>query len=375
MARPRHHQPQPRSGTTPTSIRPRTDRSNLIRHAYLHRLPLVAVAACLSLAATACHSDDTTPAKDQAPSASAKKQQVIPPALSKQQALAEIHRYSQINNKANTTRDRHLLDTIEDGPLYAMSTAEYKQDEGLTKAESKPYTPWSYTTTNAKLYIPRIAPGRPRWFAAALSFDKNKAPSRLAVFAEQPQHERWEMVSVLDLDEKQLPNIALDADGYATALPAKSLAAGPDVLRRGVIDNFSTGGENSGKQIYASTKASKRQIEIHNDAGSHYGSRATSTFAGATNDFQDTYALKTTDGGALVFFSHTHTQTDTVANIGLQINPGKSDRAWLHDIPRYSITYIFQCNDAATVPAHTAPSTLLGYTCAKTDASGPPVPS
>ncbi|MEU8649695.1 hypothetical protein [Streptomyces sp. NPDC048737] len=44
-------------------------------------------------------------------------------------------------------------------------------------------------------------------------------------------------------------------------------------------------------------------------------------------------------------------------------------------MPRTSIRYTFVCNDAATVPAKAEPSRLIGYTCARTDASGPPVPT
>ena len=76
-----------------------------------------------------------------------------------------------------------------------------------------------------------------------------------------------------------------------------------------------------------------------------------------------------------MLFAHTHTQTDAVAHSGLQINPDKDDNAWLHGIPRTSVTYTFVCADAATVPAKAAPSRLIGYTCARTDASGPPVGS
>ncbi|MFE0129989.1 hypothetical protein ACFWY6_00085 [Streptomyces sp. NPDC059037] len=333
----------------------------------------------MALAATACNSGSDSPeAKNPAPSASADKERELPPALTKQQALAEIGRYATVNNKANADRDRALLDTIEDGPLYAMSVSEYKETEGLTKSERKAYKPWAYDTQNAKLYIPRIAPGQPRWFAAALSGTKGKAPNRLAVFAEQPQHKRWEMVSVADLYGTDLPKVALDADGYATAVAAnsnKDLAAGADLLRSGVLDNFATGGQNSGKKVFTESKASSQQIKVHDKTVKQYGSQGTSTFAGATNRYRDAYALKTTDGGALVFFSHTHTQTDAVARSGLQLNPGKDDRAWLHDIPRTSIRYEFVCNDAATVPAKAAPSTLLAYTCARTDASGPPVNS
>ncbi|KUN40529.1 hypothetical protein AQJ30_07035 [Streptomyces longwoodensis] len=259
-----------------------------------------------------------------------------------------------------------------------MSVSDYTEAEGFPTADRKPYKPWSYDSADAKLYIPRLAAGQDRWFAAALSDQKGKAPSRLGVFAERPQHKRWELVSVVDLDSPELPDIALDRDGYATAVAAdgnKQLAAGAALLRTAVLDNFATGGTNTGTKVFAPTKASKRQIEVHDKNGTRFGNQGTTVFAGAANRYEDAYALKTTDGGALILFSHTHTQTDAVAYSGLQINPGKGDRAWLHDVPRTSITYTFVCNDAATVPAKAEPSRLIGYTCARTDASGPPVPS
>ncbi|KUL53230.1 hypothetical protein ADL30_20810 [Streptomyces sp. NRRL S-1521] len=259
-----------------------------------------------------------------------------------------------------------------------MSVSGYTEAEGLTKTDRKPYKPWSYDSADAKLFIPRLGGGQDRWFAAALSEQRGKAPSRLAVFAERPQHKRWEMVSVVDLANQDLPGIALDQDGYATVVAAdgnKNLAADAKLLRIAVLDNFATGGTNTGTKVFAPTKASKEQIEVHDKTGTRYGTQGSTVFAGVPNRYTDAYALKTTDGGALVLFSHTHTQTDAIAHSGLQINPGKEDRAWLHDVPRTSIRYTFVCNDAATVPAKAEPSRLIGYTCARTDASGPPVVS
>ncbi|MFF3412561.1 hypothetical protein ACFYW8_41795 [Streptomyces sp. NPDC002742] len=328
------------------------------------------------MALTGCADDSGTAHAQQTPSASTAPKPA--PGLSAAQARDVITHYSKINNEANADRNRHLLDTVEDGPLYAMSLSDYTETEGLSAADRKSYKPWSYDLANAKLYIPRLAAGQDRWFAAALSDQKGKTPSRLGVFAERPQHQRWELVSVVDLDSQKLPDIALDRDGYATAVASngnKQLAAGADLLRTGVIDNFATGGTNTGTKLFAPTKASKRQIEVHDKTGTRYANQATTDFASAYNRYKDAYALKTTAGGALILFSHTHTQTDAVAHSGLQINPGKDDRAWLHDVPRISITYTFVCNDAVTVPAKAGPSHLIGYTCARTDASGPPVTS
>ncbi|WP_343041754.1 hypothetical protein [Streptomyces typhae] len=329
----------------------------------------------MALTSTACTSGSSE-AKKPAAHASADEQPELSPALTRQEARAAIERYARVNNKANTGRDRALLATIEDGPLYAMSAAEYQQTDGLTRSERKPYQPWSYDAQRAELYIPRISSGQPRWFAAALASSKNQIPDQLAVFAQQPHQQRWALVSVADLYGRNLPKVVLDAGGYATTVAAnrsKSLAVGADRLRRGVLDNFATGGRGSGKKkIFAASRASSQQVKVHNETVSQYGSQGSSIFTGAPNRYRDTYALKTIDGGALVFFSHTHHQTDTVARPGLRLDPGKEDRAWLHDIPRTRIRYTFVCNNAATVPAKTGPATLLAYTCARTHASGPP---
>ncbi|MFE9686771.1 hypothetical protein [Streptomyces sp. NPDC006285] len=338
-------------------------------------LPLFVGAACLVLTLTGCTDEDGTTHARQTPSVSTAP--TLAPALTAAQARDVITRYSKTNNEANTNRSRRLLDSVEGGPLYAMSVSDYTETEGLPAADRKPYKPWSYDSANAKLYIPRLGAEQDRWFVAALAGQKGKAPSRLGVFAEHPRHKRWEMVSVVDLDSRKLPDVALDR-GYATAVPAdgnKQPATGAHLLRAAVLDNFVTGGTNTGRKVFASTKSSRRQIKVHDKTGIRYGKQATTVFAGAANRYTDAYALKTTDGGALVLFSHTHTQTDTVAHSGLQINPSKDDRAWLHDMPRTSITYTFVCNDAATVPAKARPSRLIGYTCARTDAAGPPVQS
>ncbi|MFF0165435.1 hypothetical protein [Streptomyces prasinus] len=339
-------------------------------------LPLFTGAVCLTLALTGCAGEDAPAPARKTPSADTAAKPV--PSLSAAQARDVITHYSKINNDANADRNRRLLNTVEDGALYAMSVSDYTETEGLPAADREPYKAWSYDVANAKPYIPRLADGQEGWFAAALSSEKGKAPSRLAVFAERPRHKRWEMVSVVDLDSQKLPDVALDREGYATAVAAngnKHLAADADLLRAAVLDNFATGGTNTGTKVFAPTKASKRQVKVHSDAATRFGDNGTSVFDGADNRFTDAYALKTADGGALILFSHTHAQTDAVAHSGLQLNPGKGDRAWLHDVPRTSIRYTFVCNDAATVPAKAEPSRLIGYTCARTDASGPPIPS
>lgn len=325
--------------------------------------------ACTTSGSTAT---DTT-AKTGRTASPASSAPTAEPALTKQQALAQIAHYSKINNQANATHNRRLLDTIEHGPLYAMSIADYKQDEGLPKAERETYKQWSYNLASATVYIPRFTAGQQQWFAAVTYSGKADKYPRLLVMVEQATTKRWEMVSSVDLDDKkQLPKIALDADGYATALDAtstKNVSAPVDVLRAAVGDNFATGGDLSGKKIFATAKASTRQIKVHDKTIHKFGTRGTTAFSAASPEFTDNYALKTVNGSALVVFAHTHTQRDAVA-AGLEIIPDKDDRAWLGTTNSPYFTYTFTCSDVATVPTTPGKSTLLGYTCRRTDANG-----
>ncbi|NGO42896.1 hypothetical protein G6048_12200 [Streptomyces sp. YC419] len=255
-----------------------------------------------------------------------------------------------------------------------MSVADYQQDEGLPKADRETYKPWSYDLSSTDVYVPRFTAGQPKWFAAVTYSGKNDKDARVLIMAEQAKTRRWEMVAAVDLDDtKQLPKIALDVGGYASAIDAtsaKNVAAPVGVLRDAVLDNFATGGDLSGKKVFATTKTSQQQIKVHDKTTVKFGSRGTTEFSSAATEFPGSYALKTAGGGALVVFAHTHTQRDAVAHSGLQIVPGKKDRAWLKDRPSPSFTYTFTCSDVATVPATPGKATLIGYTCRRTDAHG-----
>ncbi|WP_234432132.1 hypothetical protein [Streptomyces sp. NRRL S-378] len=330
---------------------------------------MITATLCVALATTACTNDASSPsAKKTAPSSTAAP--VATPALTPAQARDAITRYSTTNNLAHVKQDRALLDTVEDGPRYAMSLADLKQDEALPQADRQPYRLWSYDLSATELYIPRLNSGQQRWFAAVTRGGSQQQFARALVMAENTKSKQWEMVATVDVDDpKQLPQIVLDKDGYATAIDAssKSLAAPVGQLRSAVTDNFATGGELTGKKVFTSNQTSQRQIKVHDETTRKFGPRGTTRFTAADPQFTDAYALKTTMG-ALVVFSHTHTQHDAVAAPGLRIIPEKKDRAWLGTSPSPAFTYTFTCSDIAAVPSMPEASSLLGYSCRRTDA-------
>lgn len=323
------------------------------------------------MALTGCTNDSDTAESKQTSTASTAPKPTPVPSLTQAQAREAIAHYSKTNNLAHQSQDRALLDTVEGGPRYAMSLADIKQDEALPQTDREPYRAWSYDLSATDVYIPRLKDGQQRWFAAVTRAGSQQQYARVLILAESTQSkQQWEMVATVDIDDpKQLPKIELDKDGYATAVDAasQSLAAPVGVLRSAVTDNFATGGETTGKKVFSPSNASQRQIKVHDETTRKFGPRGTTRFASADPQFADAYALKTTTG-ALVIFSHTHTQHDAVTAPGLGIVPEKQDRAWLGTSPGPAFTYTFTCSDIAAVPSAPAPSSLLGYGCRRTDA-------
>lgn len=262
---PPHRQPRPprRAGlhapsTTGVPIR-------ITRHA----LPLIACAVGASLALTGCTNDSDTAESKQTPTASTAPKPTPVPSLTQAQAREALAHYSKTNNLARHRQERALLDTVEGGPRYAMSLADIKQDEALPQADREPYRPWSYDLSATDLYIPRLKDGRQRWFAAVTRAGSQQQYARVLILAESTKSkQQWEMVATIDIDDpKQLPQIVLDKDGYATAVDAtsSSLAAPVGVLRSAVTDNFATGGETTSKKVFNPSVASQRQIKVHDE--------------------------------------------------------------------------------------------------------------
>ncbi|MFJ7527994.1 hypothetical protein ACIQ1S_24075 [Streptomyces griseus] len=325
------------------------------------------MALSVALASTACTTaGDVSEAPKEKRSPSAVATPKAAPALTQAAARDALAHYSKTNNLARLSKNRELLDTVEGGPQHAMSLSDLKEEEGLPKTDRKPYRPWAYDLAKTDIYIPRIVPGKQRWFAAVTRAGAQEQLARVLVLAQNAETEQWEMVSTIDIDDPQdLPQIVLDADGYATAVDPTSprLAAPVGTLRAAVGDNFTAGGS----KVFAPTKASERQVQVHRKAVTKFGKRGTARFTAGKAQYPGAYALKTTTG-TLVIFSHTHVQDDAVAEPGLRIVPEKYDRAWLGTTPSPAFTYTFTCSDIAAVPAAAGPSSLLGYGCRRTDA-------
>jgi hypothetical protein len=231
------------------------------------------------------------------------------PAITKSDAERVVSRYWQVNNEANESYSDSLLGTIESGSSYTMDAGSYRFALGET--DRTPYVPFKLTGT--RYYIPRLPrTSYPRWFVVrgsyvTLSTGKNLGSAYL-VFAQSSAGAPWKDVVEPDiLPGQALPQIATDSGGYAESVTADDtgLNMAPDKI-----------GEVTAawlNQVASSTSNSVIKDEAGNLTDLKDEVFWRSGEGGPALDATDThsvpadpvFALKTTTGGALVFYTTT----------------------------------------------------------------------
>ena len=214
------------------------------------------------------------------------------PAVSRQQAQQVLTAYQAAVTKADQALDDKALGTLESGPQLQMDTAVYK----LHRATKQKYAPVAYTAP--AFYIPRLT-GYPRWFA--VDGTQGKA-HRALLFQQQSAAARWLLVAA-PAGTEPLSRIELDSSGLATPVssdatlaisPAKLPSAHAELLTAGPKSpgaaRLAAGGQTS--QAYAGLQQARAGF-------AKLGVTLTTQFQPAG---QPVYALRTTGGGAVVWY-------------------------------------------------------------------------
>lgn len=351
-----------------------------------HMIAATSVGVALLLAVTACggSSDSEGSGEDKATDGPQ-------PALTKSQAFAALKGYSKTNNEANSELDAQLLAGVEDGSLYERSAANYRIRADSSDKKDAQIDPFWYSTKDAEFHIPRFDKGADRWFAAVAHSQssergkptkKEKANQALMVFKEHPRKKSWRKVASVGLDDRKLPKIRKDEQGYATAVTGKAEEKFPvsgDDLEKAVNDNIATGGSKAGK-IFRSGKAVKEQTEIKEGGIKDEGAK--STFNTAKNEHPGSFSLQTAGGGALTVFTSAHTQDDEATHPDAELTPGEAMESWVPQRPYSEISLKFACEHVAVVPSAGSKGaengqtdssvSLHGYSCGVVSATGEP---
>lgn len=269
-----------------------------------------------------------------------------PPALTKAQAARVLAHYESVNNRANAALDGDLLGTVETGAQLDMDRAGYRLRR-VTKAR---YAAFDYASP--VYYIPRET-GFPKWFAV----DAVTGATRHALlFVQERRGAPW-LLTADPFPSAPLRDVVLDRDGYAaavslddthTALPPGRVAAAHAAALGQGASGMGTGPYTTG----AHTALVKVEAALRRK-----GVTLDSRFV---PDRQRAFALRTTGGGALVWYVVRQTESYAVPKAGL-IGGGGDLTGLISGTVRHHLNTTALIQYLAVVPAHGAPRVIGTY--------------
>jgi hypothetical protein len=245
---------------------------------------------------TASPSHSASPSPSRAPSAAA----AAP--LTVTQAQAVLTSYTATNNSANAQRSDTLLGTVETASSYAIDAGMY---QAQTAAGAAPFP--AFSPVQATYYIPRDEPATgARWFVvqvanAFTSNPKKVTSTEYLLFTQPSPGSAWQnAVEPYLLTGATAPQIEVGADGLANAVSpdAAALAVAPGQLAATTAASLDGTGQaitNPGNLV---DKANQQLWQ-----GEVAGGTVTDTHAPADGADGQEFALLTTGGGALVFYT------------------------------------------------------------------------
>ena len=243
------------------------------------------------------------------------------PPITRSAAQQVLAAYTTANNSANAQASESLLATVEGGGSLAIDAGIY---DGQRASHAAPYP--AYEPASASYYIPLESPVTyPHWFAVqvtnALSSSGKVFNAEYVVFTQAAAGAPWlDSVEPFVLPSAPLPSIALNANGYATAVSS----AGTSLtlpLASASAETATALDSGAGQPASPGNLADEEAlVSLKKSLPSHSSITASHS---ATTD--PVFGLRTTGGGALLFYN-------VAARITLAAAPGGT----LHlDIPGF----------------------------------------
>lgn len=228
--------------------------------------------------------------------------------LSETQARAVLTRYTEVNNQANRQVSDALLHSSETGPVLEIDLASNRRIRA--KAEKK-IGPFSYR--NPQFFIPRGV-SSPAWFIVLAQQSAAKDWSEFLVFVDVGGAYKATAATWVRRGQR-LPTIARNADGSATAVtvgPALDVGTKSAAYLTAVAaGERAPSGINPGPQLSKDGKDVAKNVTNANRGHLWQGGVVWTAWR------QPVYALRTTDGGALVMNVATELESYTAIRSGI----------------------------------------------------------
>ncbi|MFF5854377.1 hypothetical protein ACFY8B_01865 [Streptomyces sp. NPDC012751] len=286
------------------------------------------------------------------------------PAATRAEAVKALTAFTDAYNKADKAYDSSVDAPYVTGALADIDSARLRAGHVNSPSGNARHTP--LTLTDVKITIVEKA-GWPRWFVADARGNKAGDYRWVLVFTRGDLGERWRVAYLTLMAPGTVPEFETDRDGRAAAVPAGStrLAVRPDELSKTYAAYLKNGGKTfadgrntSGLRADRARAAEKPGlVRQYIDEPLTHGDYAP-------------LALRTADGGALVFFSTHHYEKQT-AYKGATVPVTNQDvRALIKGDVKQNLTLESVANQAVLDPAGSGPVRMLGRVQGLTSAQG-----
>ncbi|MFI7386718.1 hypothetical protein [Streptomyces sp. NPDC049813] len=269
----------------------------------------------------------------------------VVPTTTRAQAARALDTFVTAYNKADRTYDRAADAKYVTGALGAIDAAKLKAGHVVSPQGNPKHKPLELTDSH--ITVPKKA-GWPRWFVTDSANNRIPGSRWVMVFTRDSVDEPWAVSYLTVFRGDTFPALKQDADGWgeAVAADAKGLAMRPGELSATYTRYLKGGGTGFADGAYTSEWRAAR--------------KKNASRPGLTTQFIDEpltggdyapVALRTEDGGALVFFAMRRYEKQT-AFAGSDLPPiGPSVKALMSGDAKQSATYGFVSNQTALVPA------------------------
>ncbi|MFG3079862.1 hypothetical protein [Streptomyces parvulus] len=284
------------------------------------------------------------------------------PATTRAEAAKALQQFTSAYNAADKAYDASLDADHTAGALAAIDSARLKAGRTNHPDGNPAHAPLELT--DAKYTIPKKA-GWPRWFVADTKANKGGKSRWLLVFTRDGLDETWQATYLTLVAPERMPAFKTDADGWAEAVPADStdLAAPPGDLSKDYTAYLRNGGASFADGVHTSSWRKVREKR-----SSRPGLVIQFIDEPLTEGHYAPLALRTKDGGALVFFTTRHYEKQTAARGAAVPTPNRDVLALTDGEIKQSLTMEFVSNEVALDPADGKVSVLgrvQGLTSAK----------
>ncbi|MER6219301.1 hypothetical protein ABT189_01725 [Streptomyces sp900105755] len=285
------------------------------------------------------------------------------PTTTRAEAAKALRQFTDAYNKADKAYDASLDADHTTGALADIDSARLKAGHVNSPAGNSAHSALEFD--DVTYTIPKKA-GWPRWFLADAHGNKGGDERWLLVFTRNSLNQPFQVAYLTLVAPDAVPKFTTDKDGWAEDVPANSarLAVAPGDLSRDYATYLKSGGTAFADGPHTSGWRTDRKKSTKPGLATQYIDEP------LTDGDYAPLALRTTDGGAAVFFTTRYYAKETAAAGTSVPAPNLSVKALTKGEIKQSLTMQFVSNQVALDPAGTGKVSILGRIQGLTSAQG-----